>query len=101
MFFFFLEGGKYIDGDNRIIIFSSEKSLKFLKMLLKFSVMVLLNAAQVYSLHVNIGSTLEVTNIVPCMHVVLPNKNQNIYERYFFFPLEGKSTFVVIEITQN
>jgi len=38
---------------------------------------------QIYTIHVDIGSTSSETNVIPVIFVLLPNKTKNIYTRFF------------------
>ncbi|GBM55780.1 hypothetical protein AVEN_190361-1 [Araneus ventricosus] len=86
----FLLADIYFDGDNRIIILASENLLKYFEDATEVLVDGTFKCcprqfAQAYSLYVDIGSILEVTNIVSCIYAFLSNKKQNTYENKFLF----------------
>lgn len=84
-FFFVCEDGD----DDKIVIFASplvRKTLKTYKGM--YYADGTFKAApspfyQVYTLHIDLGSTITSTNIVPALNVLLPNKSEETYSRLF------------------
>lgn len=75
------------DNETRIILFANKKVLNFLKNAenvfcdgtFKSCVPPFL---QVYTLHVDVGSTDKKTNILPAIYALLPNKKENTYKTF-------------------
>ena len=83
--FLFIDDG---DGENRILAFCSKYGRQCLKESTDFFADGTFKCcsklfSQLYSIHVDLGSTLEATNIVPVVYAFMPDRKLSTYERLF------------------
>lgn len=86
------DGSSFLLGDNnegaRVLIFSSSKGRECLKTHSKFFMDGTFKSSssqftQLYTIHVDLGSTAEETNVAPVVFALLPNKAADTYIRLF------------------
>lgn len=76
------------DGEDRILAFCSKYGRQCLKELSNFFADGTFKCcnklfSQLYTIHADLGSTLDATNIIPVVYALMPDRKQTTYERLF------------------